>query len=117
MQQKHNFPHHVSNDVEKRIMLEDMENCNSLKLEAFYLALFRQAFSQYRKLSTKPRKSKRYGHLCRNRPLEPSSFGLQNCGHGHKKSWQISICPGKVSDSDKCSCFPYNLQCIKYVEK
>ena len=31
-----------------------------------------QAFSQYRSLNTKSRKSKRYGHLRRQPPLEPS---------------------------------------------
>ena len=35
-----------------------------------------EAFSQYRRLNSKPRKSKRYGHLCRNRPLEPSLLAI-----------------------------------------
>lgn len=42
------------------------------EVDALLVEVECKAFSQYRKLSTKPRKSKRYGHLCRNRPLEPS---------------------------------------------
>ena len=41
---------------------------------ACLLSLCHQAFSQYRSLNNKSRKSKRYGHLRRQPPLEPSSL-------------------------------------------
>lgn len=42
------------------------------EVDALLVEVECKAFSQYRRLNSKPRKSKRYGHLCRNRPLEPS---------------------------------------------
>lgn len=42
------------------------------EVDALLVEVECKAFSQYRSLNSKPRKSKRYGHLCRNRPHEPS---------------------------------------------
>ena len=47
-----------------------------------------QAFSQYRSLNTKSRKSKRYGHLRRQPPLEPSHLSdfFRSCTAVYKRA-------------------------------